>query len=161
MRTTFWVRSVVAEWFSGESPEHRRRRSWSSAAAPKLVTDEMVARMREGSVLVDIAIDQGGCFEGSRATNRDAPTFRVHDAIYYCVANISGAVPHAATRALTNATLPYVLRLADLGWIDALTSDSSLAAGLHIVDGVLTNAEVARALHLELRPVADVLHVSM
>ncbi|WP_439565965.1 alanine dehydrogenase [Microcella sp.] len=131
------------------------------AAAPKLVTDEMVARMREGSVLVDIAIDQGGCFEGSRATTHDAPTFRVHDAIYYCVANMPGAVPHTATRALTNATLPYVRRLADRGWIDALTSDSSLAAGLHTVDGVLTNAEVARALHLDWRPVADMLDASM
>src|SRR5690606_31777372 len=90
------------------------------SAAPKLVTDEMVAGMRAGSVLVDIAIDQGGCFEGSRPTTHDDPTFRVHDSVFYCVANMPGAVPETATRALTNATLPYIQRLARGGTDPAL-----------------------------------------
>jgi alanine dehydrogenase len=120
------------------------------AAAPKLVTDEMVAMMRPGSVLVDIAIDQGGCFEGSHATTHDDPIFAVHEAIYYCVANMPGAVPETSTRALTNATLPYVLALADKGWRQATTDDAALAKGLNTQDGRLTNAGVAEALGLEL-----------
>jgi alanine dehydrogenase len=121
------------------------------AAAPKLVTDEMVARMRPGSVLVDIAIDQGGCFEGSRPTTHDDPTFPVHDAIYYCVANMPGAVPETSTRALTNATLPYVRALADKGWEDAIREDAALAAGLNTLAGAVTNAGVARAFDLPLQ----------
>lgn len=113
--------------------------------APKLVTDAMVATMRPGSVLVDIAIDQGGCFEGSRATTHDEPTFAVHDSIYYCVANMPGAVPGTSTRALTNATLPYVLALADKGWKRATLDDPALAAGLNVHAGLIANQGVAAA----------------
>ncbi len=120
------------------------------AAAPKLVTDEMVATMKAGSVLVDIAIDQGGCFEGSHATTYDNPTFAVHDTIYYCVANMPGAVPETSTRALTNATLPYVLALADKGWAAAIADDAALAKGLNTRGGAVTNAGVAAAFGLEL-----------
>ncbi|WP_110588098.1 alanine dehydrogenase [Microbacterium suaedae] len=114
------------------------------AAAPKLVTDEMVREMKPGSVLVDIAIDQGGCFEGSRPTTHDDPTFPVHDTLFYCVANMPGAVPATSTHALTNATLPYVQRIADLGW-DAAAEDPALAKGLNVRAGEVTNAGVARA----------------
>jgi len=120
------------------------------AAAPKLVTDEMVAGMKKGSVLVDIAIDQGGCFEGSRPTTHDEPTFAVHNSVYYCVANMPGAVPETSTRALTNATLPYVIALADKGWELAIADDAALEAGLNIHAGAVTNAGVAAALGLPL-----------
>ncbi|WP_130179390.1 alanine dehydrogenase [Cryobacterium sp. SO1] len=120
------------------------------AAAPKLVTDEMVAGMKKGSVLVDIAIDQGGCFEGSRPTTHDEPTFAVHGSVYYCVANMPGAVPETSTRALTNATLPYVIALADKGWKRAIAEDAALGAGLNIHAGTVTNAGVAAALGLPL-----------
>ncbi|MCU1406204.1 MAG: alanine dehydrogenase [Glaciihabitans sp.] len=123
------------------------------AAAPKLVTDEMVATMKAGAVLVDIAIDQGGCFEGSRATTHDAPTFAVHNAVYYCVANMPGAVPESSTRALTNATLPYVVALADKGWEAATGADAALAKGLNVQAGRVTNAGVAAALGLDLATV--------
>ncbi|QZY51742.1 alanine dehydrogenase [Leucobacter tenebrionis] len=113
--------------------------------APKLVTDEMVAQMKQGSVLVDIAIDQGGCFENSRPTTHDDPTFPVHNSIYYCVANMPGAVPETSTAALTNATLPYVVALADKGWVKALNDDASLAKGLNAHEGVITNHGVAQA----------------
>nr|WP_314841189.1 alanine dehydrogenase [uncultured Microbacterium sp.] len=115
------------------------------AAAPKLVTDEMVAAMRPGSVLVDIAIDQGGCFEGSRPTTHDDPTFAVHDSIYYCVANMPGAVPETATRALTNATLPYVSAIANKGWERAASDDPALAKGLNVQSGRVVLEAVARA----------------
>ncbi|MFS0895419.1 alanine dehydrogenase [Microbacterium sp. 179-I 3D3 NHS] len=115
------------------------------AAAPKLVTDEMVAVMKSGSVLVDIAIDQGGCFEGSRPTTHDEPTFAVHDSLYYCVANMPGAVPETATRALTNATLPYVSAIAGKGWQRAASEDPALAKGLNIQGGRITLEAVARA----------------
>jgi alanine dehydrogenase len=118
------------------------------AAAPKLVTDEMVATMKPGAVLVDIAIDQGGCFEGSRPTTHDDPTFAVHDAVYYCVANMPGAVPETSTRALTNATLPYVVALADKGWEAATAADPALALGLNVQAGAVTNSGVAAALGL-------------
>jgi len=124
------------------------------AAAPKLVTDEMVATMKSGAVLVDIAIDQGGCFEGSRPTTHDDPTFAVHDAIYYCVANMPGAVPETSTRALTNATLPYVVALAERGWRAATAADPALAAGVNVHSGVVTNAGVAAALGMPLGAVA-------
>ncbi|MFA7499356.1 MAG: NAD(P)-dependent oxidoreductase, partial [Leucobacter sp.] len=113
--------------------------------APKLVTDDMVAQMKTGSVLVDIAIDQGGCFENSRPTTHDDPTFPVHNSIYYCVANMPGAVPETSTAALTNATLPYVVAVADRGWVQALKSDEALAKGLNAHDGVITNAGVSHA----------------
>ncbi|MBF4624981.1 alanine dehydrogenase [Clavibacter sp. VKM Ac-2872] len=127
------------------------------AQAPKLVTDAMVATMKKGSVLVDIAIDQGGCFEGSRPTTHDDPTFDVHDSVYYCVANMPGAVPETSTRALTNATLPYVIALAEKGWKRALAEDPALALGLNVHDGHVTNSHVAAALEMPLTPVADVL----
>ncbi|WP_144882369.1 alanine dehydrogenase [Microbacterium paraoxydans] len=115
------------------------------AAAPKLVTDDMVAAMKPGSVLVDIAIDQGGCFEGSRPTTHDDPTFAVHDSIYYCVANMPGAVPTTATRALTNATLPYVSAIAAKGWERAASDDAALAKGLNVQGGRITLDAVAQA----------------
>ncbi len=118
------------------------------AAAPKLVTDDMVAAMKPGSVLVDIAIDQGGCFEGSRPTTHDAPTFRVHDSLYYCVANMPGAVPHTSTRALSNATLPYITRIADAGWEAAASADPALAKGLNVRAGVVVNEGVRAAFDL-------------
>ncbi|GAA1837633.1 alanine dehydrogenase [Agromyces salentinus] len=121
------------------------------AAAPKVVTDQMVAQMKPGAVLVDIAIDQGGCFEGSHPTTHAEPTFRVHDAIFYCVANMPGAVPATSTPALTNATLPYVVRIADLGWKAALDADPALAKGLNATAGRLTNEGVALAHGLELQ----------
>ena len=126
------------------------------ARAPKLVTDEMIATMKPGAVLVDIAIDQGGCFEGSHATTHDDPTFAVHDAVLYCVANMPGSVPETSTRALTNATLPYVTALADKGWRNAIRSDAALASGLNAHDGTLTNAGVAEAFGLPVVTPAEV-----
>jgi alanine dehydrogenase len=115
------------------------------AAAPKLVTDSMVAKMKPGSVLVDVAIDQGGCFEGSRATTHAEPTFKVHDSLYYCVANMPGAVPATSTAALSNATLKYALALANKGWQAALEDDAALAAGLNVHEGKIMYAAVAAA----------------
>lgn len=119
------------------------------AAAPRLVTKEMVATMRAGSVLVDIAIDQGGCFEGSRPTTHDDPVFAVHDALYYCVANMPGAVPETSTAALTNVTLPYVAAIAQAGWQAAADADSALSRGLNVIGGRVVNAQVAQALGME------------
>ena len=113
--------------------------------APKLVTDAMVRAMKPGAVLVDIAIDQGGCFEHSRPTTHAEPTFQVHGTTYYCVANMPGAVPATSTRALTNATLPYVLSIADRGWVDACRKDSALALGLNVHEGLLIHEAVAHA----------------
>jgi len=113
--------------------------------APKLVTDDMVSGMKPGSVLVDIAIDQGGCFEHSRPTTHDEPTFGVHQSVYYCVANMPGAVPNTSTRALTNATLPYVIALANKGWKQALKDDAALALGLNTHEGIVTHPAVAHA----------------
>ncbi len=118
------------------------------AKAPKLVTNATVAQMKPGAVLVDIAIDQGGCFEDSRPTTHDDPTFKVHDAVFYCVANMPGAVPRTSTFALTNATMPYVLKLADKGWQGACFSDSALTKGLSTHEGKLLNKEVAHDLDL-------------
>ncbi len=118
------------------------------AKAPKLVTNDTVAQMRPGAVLVDIAIDQGGCFEDSRPTTHDDPTFRVHAALFYCVANMPGAVPRTSTFALTNATMPYVIKLADKGWREACRSDTALAKGLSTHEGLLLCEQVAEALNL-------------
>ena len=115
------------------------------AKAPTLISNELVSRMRIGSVLVDIAIDQGGCFEDSRPTTHAEPTFRVHDSVFYCVANMPGAVPNTSTYALTNVTLPYALSLADHGWRAALMADPALALGLNTYDGMITNGPVAQA----------------
>ncbi|MGH3249393.1 MAG: alanine dehydrogenase [Trebonia sp.] len=117
----------------------------TGARAPKLVSNDLVRRMKPGSVLVDIAIDQGGCFEDSHPTTHAEPTFRVHDSVFYCVANMPGAVPNTSTYALTNATLPYAVELADQGWRAALAADAPLALGLNAHEGQLTNAPVAAA----------------
>ncbi len=115
------------------------------AKAPKLVTNEQVKGMKPGAVLVDIAIDQGGCFEDSRPTTHAEPTFKVHDAVFYCVANMPGAVPVASTYALTNATLPYALSLANNGWEAAIAKDSALAKGLNVHAGKVCYEAVAVA----------------
>ena len=127
------------------------------AKAPKLVRNDLVARMRPGSVLVDIAVDQGGCFEDSHPTTHDDPTFRVHDTVFYCVANMPGAVPHTSTHALTNATLPYLRAIANNGWRTAVATDRSLALGLNVVGGKVTNAGVADANGVEPTPLDAVL----
>lgn len=119
------------------------------AKAPKLVTNELVAKMKPGSVLVDIAIDQGGCFEDSRPTTHAEPTFMVHNSVFYCVANMPGAVPNTSTYALTNATLPYIVELANRGWVEALRRDAALAKGLNTHDGQVVYREVAEAHGLE------------
>ncbi len=127
------------------------------ARAPKLITNDLVAQMKPGSVLVDIAIDQGGCFEASRPTTHDDPTYRVHDSVFYCVANMPGAVPHTSTYALTNVTLPYITAIADRGWRDALRADPALALGLSTHEGALTCQPVGDAHGLPSTPVAEVL----
>jgi alanine dehydrogenase len=126
------------------------------AKAPTLVTNDLVKRMRPGSVLVDISIDQGGCFEDSRPTTHADPTYQVHDSVFYCVANMPGAVANTSTHALTSVTLPYAASLADLGWREALRADAELARGLNTHGGQLTNAPVGAALG---RPVVDVASV--
>ncbi|WP_424709804.1 alanine dehydrogenase [Kitasatospora acidiphila] len=118
------------------------------AKAPKLVTNELVAKMKPGSVLVDIAIDQGGCFEDSHPTTHAEPTFQVHNSVFYCVANMPGAVPNTSTYALTNATLPYVVELANRGWKEALRRDAALAKGLNVHEGQITFPAVAEAFNL-------------
>jgi alanine dehydrogenase len=127
------------------------------AKAPKLVSNELVSRMKPGSVLVDISIDQGGCFEDSRPTTHAEPTYRVHESVFYCVANMPGAVPHTSTYALTNVTLPYALELANRGWRDALRADPALALGLNTHEGQLTNGPVAEAHGYTAVPLDDVL----
>jgi alanine dehydrogenase len=115
------------------------------AKAPKLVSHDLVTRMKSGSVLVDIAIDQGGCFEDSRPTTHAHPVYTVDESIFYCVTNMPGAVPHTSTYALTNVTLPYALEIADRGWREALRHDPVLARGLNTHDGIITYASVAEA----------------
>ncbi|WP_158678604.1 alanine dehydrogenase [Streptomyces sulphureus] len=117
----------------------------TGAKAPKLVSNELVARMKQGSVLVDIAIDQGGCFEDSRPTTHAHPTFEVHDSVFYCVANMPGAVPNTSTYALTNATLPYVVALANHGWREAARRDAALAKGVNVHGGSVYYGPVAQA----------------
>jgi alanine dehydrogenase len=127
------------------------------AKAPKLVTNELVSRMKPGSVLVDISIDQGGCFEDSRPTTHAEPTYPVHNSVFYCVANMPGAVPHTSTYALTNVTLPYALELADKGWRGALQADPSLAMGLNVHGGAVTYGPVAEAHAMTAVTLTDVL----
>ena len=129
----------------------------AGAKAPTLVSDDLVSRMRPGSVLVDISVDQGGCFQSSRPTTHDDPVFEVHGSTFYCVANMPGAVPHTSTYALTNVTLPYALALADRGWQGACRQDPALAAGLSTSGGELVSAPVAAAHALPHRPVAQLL----
>ena len=115
------------------------------AKAPTLISNDLVSRMKKGSVLVDISIDQGGCFEDSRPTTHAEPVYPVHDSLFYCVANMPGAVPHTSTYALTNVTLPYAVELANLGWREALRKDRALALGLNTHDGQVTYGPVAEA----------------
>ncbi len=127
------------------------------AKAPKLVSNSLVAQMKPGAVLVDISIDQGGCFEDSRPTTHDDPTFAVHDTQFYCVANMPSAVPKTSTVALTNATMPYALQLADRGWKAACQSDPALAKGLSTHDGALLCDRVATDLGLPFTDPASLL----
>jgi len=129
----------------------------AGAKAPTLVSNDLVRSMKPGSVLVDISVDQGGCFEDTRPTTHDDPVFRVHDSIFYCVANMPGAVPHTSTYALTNVTLPYALALADRGWQAACAADPALAGGLNASSGELLSAPVAEAHGLPVRELASVL----
>ncbi|MFC0544159.1 alanine dehydrogenase [Kutzneria chonburiensis] len=131
----------------------------AGAKAPKLVSNELVSRMKPGSVLVDISIDQGGCFEDSRPTTHDDPTYTVHNSVFYCVANMPGAVPNTSTYALTNVTLPYAVALADKGWEQALRDDKALALGLNVHDGKLVNEPVAVAHGLSHTPLSDVVTI--
>jgi alanine dehydrogenase len=117
----------------------------AGAKAPVLVSNDLVSRMKSGSVLVDIAVDQGGCFEDTRPTTHDDPTFRVHDSVFYCVANMPGAVPNTSTHALTNVTLPYVMALANEGTAAAVAGNPALAHGVNVVDGQVVLPEVAEA----------------
>ena len=128
------------------------------ASAPKLVTDDMVRSMKRGSVLVDVAIDQGGCFETSRETTHKDPVYNVHDVLHYAVGNIPGAVPHTSTYALTNATMRYAVTLADEGVRDAVTAHPELEAGVNIVGEHVTHAAVAESLGTNYVPVAQALN---
>ncbi|SNY53770.1 alanine dehydrogenase [Paractinoplanes atraurantiacus] len=127
------------------------------AKAPNLVPNDLVARMKPGSVLVDISIDQGGCFEDSRPTTHADPVYQVHNSLFYCVANMPGSVPHTSTYALTNVTLPYALELANLGWRQALKADAALALGLNTHDGHVTYGPVAEAHGMQTLPINAVL----
>jgi len=147
LKTVFALREVVEEYVTSADlvigavlvP---------GAAAPKLVTEEMVRRMRPGSAVVDVAIDQGGCFETSRPTTHAEPAYIVDGVVHYCVTNMPGAVPHTSTYALNNATLPFILALADKGGIQALADDPHFRAGLNVHDGKLTCKAVADALDM-------------
>lgn len=127
------------------------------AKAPKLVTREMLQGMKKGAVMVDVAIDQGGCFETSKATSHDNPVYTVDGVVHYCVANMPGAVAKTSTLALTNATLPYALQIANKGWKKSAQDNEEIALGLNVVNGKITYAAVAEAFELEYTPVAEVL----
>jgi alanine dehydrogenase len=127
------------------------------AKAPKLISNDLVRDLKPGTVLVDIAIDQGGCFADSRPTTHAAPTYPVHDTLFYCVANMPGAVPRTSTYALTNVTLPYALSLANKGWHQALKADPTLAPGLNTHAHTLTNAPVAAAHNLPHTNLAEII----
>ena len=127
------------------------------ARAPRLVSDALVEQMRPGSVLVDISVDQGGCFESTHPTTHSNPTFEVHGSIFYCVANMPGAVPHTSTHALANATLPYTLSIANLGWQEAVRADPALAEGVNVADGQVVYEPVAEAHGLAFTPLEALL----
>ena len=129
----------------------------AGAKAPTLVTDELVAAMKPGAVLVDISVDQGGCFESTRPTTHSDPTFEVNGCLFYCVANMPGAVPHTSTYALTNVTLPYAVEIADRGLAAAVVADPALALGVNTRAGACTYAPVAQAHGLDLVPLEQVL----
>src|SRR5262249_3694406 len=128
------------------------------AKAPKLISNDLVKRMKPGSVLVDISIDQGGCFEDSRPTTHADPVYPVHNSLFYCVANMPGAVPHTSTYALTNVTLTYALELANRGWREAMRTDKALALGLNTYDGHVTYGPVAEAHGMAHVDLAEVLN---
>jgi alanine dehydrogenase len=127
------------------------------ARAPRLVSDALVEQMRHGSVLVDIAVDQGGCFESTRPTTHSNPTYEVHGSVFYCVANMPGAVPHTSTHALANATLPYMLDIANQGWQKAVVANPALAEGVNVADGSIVYKPVADAHGLAFTPLAQLL----
>lgn len=129
----------------------------TGAKAPKLVSNTLVSQMKPGSVLVDIAIDQGGCFEDSRPTTHDDPIFKVHDSIFYCVANMPGAVPHTSTYALTNATLPYIMKIVSAGWQEALRTDPGFAKGLNVHQGQITLQAISNEFNLPLTELKNIL----
>jgi alanine dehydrogenase len=125
--------------------------------APKLITREMLKTMKPGSVLVDVAIDQGGCFETSKATTHSKPIFTVEGVVHYCVANMPGAVPRTSTMALTNATLPYAVQIANKGWKKAMQENQEIAKGANVVNGKVTYKGVAQAFDLSYTPIDDLL----
>jgi len=127
------------------------------AKAPKLVSNDLVSRMKDGSVLVDISVDQGGCFEATKATTHSNPTFEFNGSVFYCVANMPGAVPNTSTYALTNATLPYALKLANEGWKKAVADDGALREGVNVVNGAVTYAPVSEAHGMAFTPVESFL----
>ena len=127
------------------------------ARAPRLVSDALVEQMRHGSVLVDISVDQGGCFESTRPTTHSNPTFEVHGSIFYCVANMPGAVPHTSTHALANATLPYALTIANQGWQHAVLADRALAEGVNVAEGQVVYRPVAEAHGMDFTPLGELL----
>jgi alanine dehydrogenase len=127
------------------------------AKAPKLVTREMIKTMKKGSVLVDVAIDQGGCFETSKPTTHSNPIFIVDEIIHYCVSNMPGAVPKTSTIALTNATLPYAIEIANKGWKKAIRENSGIKQGANVVKGKIVHQGVADAFGLECAPVDSLL----
>ena len=127
------------------------------AAAPKLVTRDTLRDMQKGAVLVDVAIDQGGCFETSKPTTHADPTYVIDDVVHYCVANMPGAVARTSTYALNNVTLPHALRIARMGWKDALAADPHLAEGLNVHRGEVTYEAVATELGYDYRPTAELL----
>jgi alanine dehydrogenase len=127
------------------------------AKAPYLITRDMLPEMREGSVIVDVSVDQGGCIETTHPTTHADPTYVVDGVVHYCVANMPGAVPFTSTIGLTNATLPYMLQLADLGYREALRQNHDLLPGLNVIDGVVTHDGVAEAFGLDYTPVEQAL----
>ena len=127
------------------------------AKAPKLLTREMIKKMKPGSVVVDVAIDQGGCFETSHPTTHDAPVYEVDGIIHYCVANMPGAVPKTSTQALTNATLPYALEIANKGWREAMLTNDEIKKGANVINGLVTYKAVAEAFNLEYTPIGNII----
>ena len=127
------------------------------ARAPRLVSDALVEKMRHGSVLVDISVDQGGCFESTHPTTHSNPTYEVHGSLFYCVANMPGAVPHTSTHALANATLPYTLSIANQGWQSAVRANHALAEGVNVADGRVVYKPVAEAHGMGFTPLSKLL----
>jgi len=127
------------------------------AKTPKLISREMLKTMKKGAVLIDVAIDQGGCFETSRPTTHQEPTYEVDGIVHYCVGNMPGAVPLTSTMALTNATLPYAAAIADKGWKQAAIANRGIKAGINIANGLVTYRGVAEAFGMELTPVDQIL----